>query len=66
MKIKPSWTCGIQIRGTTKKYNREIIQKAQNKVLRCIAQAPWLVSNETLNHDLRIDTVKEIIRKAAE
>ena len=66
MIIKPSWTYGIQIWGTTKKSNREVVQRAQNKVLRCITQAPWFVPNVAIHRDLRMDTVEETIRKAAE
>ena len=34
--------------------------------LKCIAQAPWFVSNKTLHRDLHMDTFEETIRTAAE
>ena len=48
-----------EIWGTTKKSNREVILRAQNKVLQCIGQAPWFVSNVTLHRDLRMDSVRK-------
>lgn len=64
--IKPSWTYGIQIWGTAKKSNRDVIQRAQNQALRCIASAPWFVANEMLHRDLQMDTVEATIKKYSE
>jgi hypothetical protein len=38
--LKPVWTYGAQLWGCTKKSNIKIIQTFQNKVLRCIVNAP--------------------------
>ena len=64
--MKPAWTYGIEIWGSTKKSNRNKLQVMQNKVLRCIAKAPWYVTNNTLHQDLLIDTVDETIKKKGE
>ena len=60
--IKPIWTYGIQLWGTAANSNIEIIQRFQSKVLRCITNAPWYVSNEIINNDLQMTTVSEEIR----
>ena len=36
--IKPTWTYGIHIWGVAKKSNLDIIHRAQNRLLRCIAK----------------------------
>ena len=57
--IKPIWTYGIQLWGTAADSNIEIIQRFQSKVLRCITNAPWYVSNEIIKNDLQMTTVRE-------
>jgi uncharacterized protein YeeX (DUF496 family) len=37
----------------------------QNKVLKCIVNAPWYVRNSDFHRDLGIETVKDIIAKFA-
>src|SRR6187551_3321700 len=63
--IKPVCIYGIQLWGCTKKSNRKIIQRRQNKILRCIVDAPWYVRNSNIHKDLGIPDVEEEIRKIA-
>lgn len=62
MIIKPVWTYGIQLWGTASNSNIEILQRFQSKVLRCIVDAPWFVSNTVIHKDLKINSVKDEIR----
>lgn len=64
--LMPVWTYGIQLWGCTKQSNVQVIQRFQNKVLREIANAPWYIRNEDLHRDLKVDLVKNVIRKYAE
>jgi hypothetical protein len=59
--LKPIWTYGIQLWGTTSNSNIEILERFQSKVLRLIVKAPWYVPNSILRKDLRIPSVKEEI-----
>jgi hypothetical protein len=61
--IKPIWTYGIQLQGSTCKTTVDIIQRAQSELLRSITAAPWYISNRTLHTDLKIPQVKEVIRQ---
>ena len=63
--IKPIWTYGIQLWGCTKNSNRLIIQRSQNKLLRCITNAPWYTTNEILHRDLHVKWVNEVIKDFA-
>ena len=63
--LKPVWTYGIQIWGCTNKTNIKIIQTFQNKVLRCIVDAPWYIRNDDLHRDLQVEYVSEEIIKNA-
>ena len=63
--IGPVWYYGIQVWGTTKKANRDILQRLQNKLLRMIAKAPWYVTNDVLHRDLKVPKVEEAIKVAA-
>ena len=56
--LKPVWTYGIQLWATASVSNIEILQRFQNKILRMIVNAPWYVSNQTIQRDLNIRTVK--------
>lgn len=64
--LKPIWTYGIQLWGTSSVSNIEIIQRFQSKALRKIANAPWYVSNQTLHKDMKIPFVKEEITRFSE
>ena len=57
--LKPVRTCGIQLWGTASNSNIEILQRFQSKTLRSLIHTPWYVTNETINRDLNIPTVKE-------
>lgn len=63
--LKPVWTYGIQLWGCTKKSNAKIIQTFQNKVLRCIVNAPWYIRNDDLHRDLQMEEISEEIKKHA-
>ena len=56
----PVWTYGIQLWGTASNPNIEILQRFQSKTLRSLIDAPWYVTNETIHHDLKIPTDKEV------
>jgi len=56
--LKPIWTYGIPLWGTTSNSNIEILQRFQNKVVRSIVNAPRYVPNTILHTDLQIPTVK--------
>jgi hypothetical protein len=59
------WSYGIQLRGCASDSNPDVIQRYQNKVLKCIVNAPWYVRNCELHHDLGIETVTDIMAKFA-
>ena len=59
--LKPIWTYGIQIWGTAKKSNINIIQTQQSKILRLILNADWYIRNEDIHRDIRMPTVNEEI-----
>jgi hypothetical protein len=61
--IHPVWSYGIQLWGCTTDSNIQVIQRFQNKVLKCIVNAPWYVRNNDLHRDLRIEMVTDIIVK---
>jgi hypothetical protein len=42
-----------------------VIQRYQNKVIKCIVNAPWYVRNSDLHRDLGIETTTDIIAKFA-
>jgi hypothetical protein len=60
--LKPIWTYGIQLWGTTSTSNIEIIERFQSKELRMIVDAPWYVPNDHIHRDLQMTSVKEEIR----
>jgi hypothetical protein len=61
--LKPIWTYGIQLWGTTSNSNIEILERFQSKVLRLIVNAPWYVPNSVIRKNLRIPSVKEEISR---
>ncbi|CAH2095610.1 unnamed protein product [Euphydryas editha] len=61
--LKPIWLYGIQIWGTACKSNIQIIQRAQNSMLRVIANAPWFVRNTEIHQHLSLPTVIEEINR---
>jgi hypothetical protein len=63
--LRPLWTYGVQLRGCEKKSNIDIIQRYQNKVLRCLVNAPWYARNSDIHRDLGVETVASIIARHA-
>jgi hypothetical protein len=61
--IKPIRTYGIQLWGSTKPSNTQIIQRLQSKFRRVVTNAPRYVSNLTLHIDLQVPYVTEEIRR---
>ena len=55
--LKPVWTYGIELWGTTSNSNIDI-QRYQSKTLRMIVNAPWFVTNDNIHKDLSIPKVK--------
>jgi uncharacterized protein YeeX (DUF496 family) len=60
--IRRVWSYGIQIWGCASDSNIQVIQRYQNKVLKCIVNTPWYVRNSDYR-DLGIETVADIITK---
>ncbi|KAG7301624.1 hypothetical protein JYU34_014601 [Plutella xylostella] len=60
--LKPVWTYGIQLWGTAKNSNIEILQRFQNNALRTIARAPWFTKTDEIHAYLEIPTVKEEVK----
>jgi len=58
--LQPIWTYGIVIWGSAKNSNKITIQAFQNITLRLITSAPWFVSNETLNFDLKLPSINDV------
>jgi hypothetical protein len=63
--IHPVWSYDIQLWGCAIYYNIQMIQCFQNKILKCIVNAPLYVQNSDLHRDLGIKTVTDIIAKFA-
>jgi uncharacterized protein YeeX (DUF496 family) len=55
----------MQLWGCASESNIQVIQRYQNKVLKCTVDAPWYVRNSDLHRDLGIETVTHIITKFA-
>jgi hypothetical protein len=53
--IKPIWTYGIQLWGSASASNIELLQRFQSKALRCLANAPWYVTNQVIHRDLKVE-----------
>lgn len=64
--LKPIWTYGIQLWGSASNSNLEIVQRFQNKVLRIITSAPWYVSNNIIEKDLQVQSIKTEVTKYSE
>jgi hypothetical protein len=63
--IRPVCSYGIQLWGCASDSNIQVSQRYQNKVLKCIANAPWYVRNGDIHRDLGNETVADIITKFA-
>jgi hypothetical protein len=51
--IKPTWMYGCELWGCASKRAINITKRLQSKILRAIADAPWLVSNLTLHTEMQ-------------
>ena len=60
--LKPVWTYGIQLWGTSSNSNIEILQRCQSKTLRLMLNAPWYITNNNIHKDLSIPKVIEEVR----
>jgi hypothetical protein len=60
-----SLSYGIHLLGSASDSNIQVIQRYQNKVLKCIVNAPWYFRNSDLHRELGINTVTDIIAKFA-
>ena len=63
--LRPIWTYGIELWGCSKPSNTKILQTVQSKILRCITNAPWFISNYTLHKDLNIPYISDVIKMHA-
>jgi hypothetical protein len=63
--LLPVWSYGIQLWDCASDSNIQVIQRFQNKVLKCIVQAPWYIRNSDLHRDLGIETVTDINTRLA-
>jgi hypothetical protein len=61
--LKPIWTYGIQLWGTTSNSNNEILERFHSKVLLLIVNVPWYVPKSVILKALRIPSVKEEISR---
>jgi hypothetical protein len=59
--LKPIWTYGMQLWGTSSTSNIEILERFQSKALRIFVYAPWYVPNNHIRRDLQMTSVKEEI-----
>ena len=57
--VRPIWSYGLQLFGSSKPSNVNKIQSFQSKFLRIITGAPFYVSNATLHNDLNIPFVAD-------
>ena len=60
--IRPIWTYGLELWGSTKPSNSYRIQILQSRILRKITDAPFYVSNLSLHLDLQIPFVKDLAK----
>jgi hypothetical protein len=59
--LHPVWSYGIQLWACACDSNIQVIQCYQNKVLKCVVNAPWYIRNSGLHRDFGIETVTDII-----
>ncbi|CAH1398184.1 unnamed protein product [Nezara viridula] len=58
--IRPIWTYGIELWGSTKPSNSSRIQSLQFKILRKILNAPYFVTNKIIHKDLNVPYVSDL------
>lgn len=59
--LKPIWTYGIELWGTSSNSNIEILERFQTKTMRAMFNIPKCIHNKYILHDLRLNTVKQEI-----
>ena len=64
--LKPVWTYGIMLWGTSTKSNIDILERYQSKTLRLITSAPWFVSNNCIRRYLNVLSVRDEIKSFSE
>lgn len=64
--LKPVWTYGIQLWGTASNSNIDILERYQSKTLRLITNAPWYLTNKSIQRDLLMLPVREEVRKISD
>ena len=58
--IRPIWTYGVELWGSTKPSNSSRIQSLQSKILRKILNAPYFVTNKLIHTDLNVPYVADL------
>lgn len=61
--IKPVWTYGIELWGSAKNSNIEILQRFQNHALKTISNAPWFTKIDEVHKYVEIPTVKQEVER---
>ena len=56
--IKPIWTYGLQLWGSARQTNLQVINRCQTEIIRSILGAPKFISNATILKDMRVNNVK--------
>ena len=64
--LRPVWSYGIQLWGTSSNLNVDILERYQSKTLRLITNEPWFISNKAILRDLEMVTVRDEIRRCSE
>lgn len=64
--LKPIWLYGIQLWGTTKKSNRQIIERVQTKIIRAILGAPRYVKNKNMLKDMNVKSAEDEAKLASQ
>ncbi|KAK2578259.1 hypothetical protein KPH14_001029 [Odynerus spinipes] len=62
--LKPVWTYGIQLWGSSANSNVEILERFQSKTLRIITNSPWYITNKNISKDLEIPSVKSVVKSS--
>jgi hypothetical protein len=60
---KPLWSYRMELRGDASKSHTVVMQSTQSKILRAIANAPRYVTNHTLQSDLKVPYVRDVIHE---
>lgn len=64
--LKPVWTYGIQLWGSTSNSNIEILERFQTKIIRTMLDIPHYISNKYILNDLKINSVRKEINIISE